>query len=68
MLGFLAAHTSSERRNTKNNIFFSASDRSYNGLGIGDKIREKHSVKIDEWEKNTGRKMRDDLRKDVPLT
>jgi len=40
----------------------------YNGLGIGDKIREKHSVPIKEWEKKTGRKMRDDLRKDVDLT
>jgi len=40
----------------------------YNGLGIGDKIREKHSITIKEWEKKTGRKMRDDLRKDVPLT
>ena len=40
----------------------------YNGLGIGDKIREKHSIPIKEWEKETGRKMRDDLRKDVPLT
>jgi uncharacterized radical SAM superfamily Fe-S cluster-containing enzyme len=41
---------------------------SYNGLGIGDKIREKHSVTISEWEKKTGKKMKDDLRKDVPLT
>lgn len=40
----------------------------YNGLGIGDAIREKHSVPIKEWEKQTGRKMKDDLRKDVPLT
>ena len=40
----------------------------YNGLGIGDKIREKHSISIKDWEKKTGRKMRDDLRKDVPLT
>jgi len=41
---------------------------SYNGLGIGDKIREKHSIPIKEWEKITGRSMKDDLRKDVPLT
>jgi uncharacterized radical SAM superfamily Fe-S cluster-containing enzyme len=41
---------------------------SYNGLGIGDKIRAKHSVPIKEWEKQTGRKLKDDLRKDVPLT
>ena len=41
---------------------------SYNGLGYGDKIREKHSIPIKEWEKKTGRKLKDDLRKDVPLT
>ena len=40
----------------------------YNGLGYGDRIREKHSISIKEWEKKTGRKMKDDLRKDVPLT
>ena len=40
----------------------------YNGLGLGDKIREKHSVSIPDWEKETGRKIKDDLRKDVPLT
>jgi len=40
----------------------------YNGYGVGDAIREKHSVPIKEWEKQTGRKMKDDLRKDVPLT
>ena len=39
----------------------------YNGIGIGDKIREKHSVTIKDWEEQTGRKMKDDLRKDVPL-
>ena len=41
---------------------------SYNGLGIGDKIRDKHSITIADWEKKTGRKIKDDLRKDVPLT
>ena len=41
---------------------------SYNGLGIGEKIREKHSMTIAEWEKKTGKKMKEDLRKDVPLT
>jgi uncharacterized radical SAM superfamily Fe-S cluster-containing enzyme len=41
---------------------------SYNGLGIGDKIREKHSIPIKEWEKKTGKSMKQDLRKDVPLT
>jgi uncharacterized radical SAM superfamily Fe-S cluster-containing enzyme len=40
----------------------------YNGLGIGDKIRDKHSIPISEWEKKTGRKIKDDLRKDLPLT
>ncbi len=40
----------------------------YNGIGVGDAIRDKHSVPIKEWEKQTGRKMKDDLRKDVPLT
>jgi uncharacterized radical SAM superfamily Fe-S cluster-containing enzyme len=41
---------------------------SYNGLGLGDKIREKHSIPIKEWEIKFGRKIKDDLRKDVPLT
>jgi uncharacterized radical SAM superfamily Fe-S cluster-containing enzyme len=41
---------------------------SYNGLGYGDRIREKHSIPIKDWEKKTGKKIRDDLRKDVPLT
>ena len=40
----------------------------YNGLGIGEKIREKYSIPISEWEKKTGRSLKDDLRKDVPLT
>jgi hypothetical protein len=40
----------------------------YNGLGVGDAIRDKHSIPIKEWEKKTGRKMKEDLRKDVPLT
>ena len=40
----------------------------YNGLGIGDRIRQKHSINIKDWEKKTGRKIKDDLRKDVPLT
>jgi uncharacterized radical SAM superfamily Fe-S cluster-containing enzyme len=40
----------------------------YNGLGIGDRIREKHSIPIKEWEINSGRKIKEDLRKDVPLT
>jgi uncharacterized radical SAM superfamily Fe-S cluster-containing enzyme len=34
---------------------------SYNGLGYGDKIREKHSIPIKEWEKKVGRPIREDL-------
>jgi uncharacterized radical SAM superfamily Fe-S cluster-containing enzyme len=41
---------------------------SYNGLGLGDKIRDKHSIPVKEWEEKTGRKLKDDLRKDLPLT
>jgi len=33
----------------------------YNGLGIGDKIREKHSISIEEWEKRTGKNFKDDI-------
>ncbi len=40
----------------------------YNGIGIGEEIRDKHSLPITEWEKKTGRKIRDDIRKDVSLT
>ena len=40
----------------------------YNGLGYGDKIREKHSIPVKQWEEKIGRKLKDDLRKDVPLT
>ncbi|MEF8879195.1 MAG: radical SAM protein [Candidatus Thermoplasmatota archaeon] len=40
----------------------------YNGLGYGDEIREKHSTPVKEWEKQTGKKIKEDLRKDVPLT
>lgn len=39
----------------------------YNGIGIGEKIREKHSLPIKEWEKKTGKKIKEDLRKDVIL-
>ena len=41
---------------------------SYNGLGYGDTIREKHSIPIKEWEKKTGHSMRDELWKGGPLT
>lgn len=40
----------------------------YNGLGIGDKIREKHAIPIKEWEKQTGKNIKDDLWKDGPLS
>ena len=40
----------------------------YNGLGYGDRIREKHAVPIKEWEKQTGRSIRNDLWTEGPLT
>ncbi|MFO7678178.1 MAG: radical SAM protein [Thermoplasmatota archaeon] len=40
----------------------------YNALGYGDKIREKHSIPIKEWEKKTGMSMKDDLWKKGSLT
>ncbi len=40
----------------------------YNGLGIGDKIREKHSISIKQWEKETGKNIKDDLWKEGLLT
>jgi uncharacterized radical SAM superfamily Fe-S cluster-containing enzyme len=40
----------------------------YNGLGYGDKIREKHSISIKEWENQTGRSIKDDLWTEGPLT
>lgn len=40
----------------------------YNGLGYGDKIREKHSISIKEWEEKTGKKLKDDLWKGGPLS
>lgn len=33
----------------------------YNGLGYGDRIRKKYSISIEEWERKTKRKMKDDL-------
>lgn len=33
----------------------------YNGLGYKDEIQEKHSVPVEEWEGETGKKMKDDL-------
>jgi len=40
----------------------------YNGLGIGDKIRDKHSITIEQWEKETGQSIKDDLWKKGALT
>lgn len=41
---------------------------SYNGLNIGPKIREKHSIPVEEWEEKTGRKMKDDLWEGGPIS
>lgn len=41
---------------------------SYNGLNIGPKIREKHSIPVEEWEEKTGRKMKDDLWDGGPIS
>lgn len=40
----------------------------YNGLGLGEKIRKKHSIPVKEWEKRVGRSMRDDLWKGGPIS
>lgn len=40
----------------------------YNGLGVGDKIREKYGIPIKQWEKQTGKKLKDDLWKGGPLS
>lgn len=40
----------------------------YNGLGFGEKIREKHSIPLKDWEEQVGRKQDEDLWKDGPLT
>jgi hypothetical protein len=36
----------------------------YHGLGYGEKILEKHSVSVQEWEKKTGHSLKTDLQKD----
>ncbi|UCD04054.1 MAG: radical SAM protein [Candidatus Woesearchaeota archaeon] len=41
---------------------------SYNGLGIGEEIRKKHAISIEEWEKQTGKKLIDDLWQSGPLS
>lgn len=40
----------------------------YNGLGYGQKIRERHSMTVDEWEEKTGKKLKDDLWEGGPIT
>jgi uncharacterized radical SAM superfamily Fe-S cluster-containing enzyme len=40
----------------------------YNGLGVGDAIRKRHSISIKQWEEQTGKTMKDDLWKNGPLT
>jgi len=40
----------------------------YNGLGIGEIERKKYSIPIEEWEKRTGKRMKDDLWKNGPIT
>lgn len=41
---------------------------SYNGLGIGELLRRKYSIPIEEWENKTGRKLEDDLWKGGAIT
>ncbi len=40
----------------------------YNGLGVGQKIMEKHSISIDEWKERSGKTLRDDLWKNGPIS
>ncbi len=40
----------------------------YNGLGLGEKIRKKYSISIEEWEKRTGKTLNDDLWKGGPIS
>ncbi len=40
----------------------------YNGLNVGPKIREKHSIPVEEWEEKTGKEMRDDLWDGGPIS
>ena len=41
---------------------------SYNGIGIGEILRKKYSIPIEEWERRTGRKLEDDLWKGGEIT
>lgn len=40
----------------------------YNGMGIGGEIRKKHSIPVEEWEKETGNKLKEDLWEKGPLS
>lgn len=40
----------------------------YNGLNIGQEIRKRHSVSIKEWEKETGKRLKDDLWDGGPIS
>lgn len=40
----------------------------YNGLNLGKKLRQKHSVSFSGWEKKTGKGMKDDLWKNGPIS
>lgn len=40
----------------------------YNGLNIGQEIRKKHSISIEEWEEKTGRTLEDDLWEGGPIS
>jgi len=33
----------------------------YNGLGVGEEIRERHSIPVEEWEERTGKDLQDEL-------
>lgn len=40
----------------------------YNGLNVGQDIRRKNSISIEEWEEKTGRTLKDDLWKGGPIS
>lgn len=40
----------------------------YNGLNVGPKIREKHSISFDEWKEKKGKTMEDDLWENGPIS
>lgn len=40
----------------------------YNGIGIGEDIRERHAVPVEEWEEKTGKSLKDDLWENGPIS